>query len=350
MAFLVLKTGEIFSGRFLGGKEQAGEVVFNTAHSGYEEMATDPSYFSQIVVMTAPHQGNYGESDAFWQSENIWIKGFVCLKMFEHDSSWKEKLIARGVPVLEDVDTRSVVLNLRKKGSVYGAIVQSDDSQSAKQRALELIGEVQNLSKDWPYLISSPKIKRIKGFQPGGLRIVVLDFGCKSNIIEELKKRVSELVVFPPRSSAEDIIKENPSAVLLSNGPGDPSYVEAPAVQKLLGKYFMFGICMGCQVLALALGGKTRKLKFGHRGVNHPVKDSLHDQIYITSQNHGYAVVEGSLPPGVEVTHVNLNDRTIQGFYSKKHKVMAVQFHPENHPGPRDSLFLFDRFIKEAQN
>ena len=349
MAYLVLETGEAFSGRHLGGTDQAGEVVFNTSHSGYEEVATDPSYFSQIMVMTAPHQGNYGESDDFWESDRMWIQGFVCVKMqnSKRDCSWLQKLTTHSVPVLEEVDTRSLVLTLRKQGSVYGAIVQEEDVQEAQKKAQELIQKQKGLEKDWPYLISNSKVEVFEGEKSQGPRVAVLDFGCKKNILRELKTRCSSVALFPPRTPSQEIIDWNPQGVLLSNGPGDPQHVQKAlkTVQELMGKYFMFGICMGCQILALALGGRTRKLKFGHRGVNHPVKDTLNDCIYITTQNHGYVVVEGSLPSDVKVTHVNLNDQTIQGFYSKEKKILAVQFHPENHPGPEDSLSLFDQFI-----
>ncbi|MDE0151308.1 MAG: glutamine-hydrolyzing carbamoyl-phosphate synthase small subunit [Bdellovibrionales bacterium] len=354
MAFLVLETGQLFPGHHLGGGEKAGEVVFNTAHSGYEEVATDPSYFSQIVVMTAPHQGNYSESDAYWESDNIWIEGLICLKMQNspRDVSWKDKLIRHSVPVLDGVDTRLLTLTLRNHGSIYGAIVSADSEDTAQKKAQALIQKSKSKEKDWPYLISTSKPTVHKGKIPGGPRMAVLDFGCKNNILRELFQRCSEVKVFPSRATIEDIEAWKPDGILLSNGPGDPAYVQVAVdtVKSLIGRYFMFGICMGCQILALALGGKTRKLKFGHRGVNHPVKDLLHDQIYITSQNHGYVIVEGSLPSDVQVTHVNLNDQTIQGFFSENKKILAVQFHPENHPGPEDSVFLFDRFIQQCSN
>lgn len=343
-----METGEIFPGRHLGGGEKAGEVVFNTAHSGYEEAATDPSYFSQILVMTSPHQGNYGEDDKYWESKRLWISGFVCLKMQYsfHDISWKKKLNICGVPVLDQVDTRSLTLTLRDRGSVYGAVVDTSDEKKARLKAKELIDLSKKKEKDWPYLISSTSTYDREG--QSGPRVAVLDFGCKENIIRNLLLRCSKIRVFPPRSSIDEIKQWNPDGILLSNGPGDPSYVQVAVdtVKNLIGQYFMFGICMGCQILALALGGQTRKLKFGHRGVNHPVKDLLFNRIYVTSQNHGYVVVKDSLPTDIQVTHINLNDQSIQGFFSEKRKILAVQFHPENHPGPEDSIFLFDEFIK----
>ena len=350
MGFLILETGESFPGRFLAGKERAGEVVFNTAHSGYEEAATDPSYFSQILVMTAPHQGNYGESDKVWESKRIWIEGFVCLKMQSspYSQTWMKKLDINGVPVLSGVDTRQIVLTLRAKGSTYGALIKTDHLEEAKKKALALIESSQKKEKDWPYLICESQVQEIKGGNPSGPRIAVLDFGCKENIIRNLKKRSSKIKIYPPRSRPQEILDWGPEGLLLSNGPGDPAHVKeaAETVKALIGRFFMFGICMGCQILALALGGKTKKLKFGHRGVNHPVKDTLFGKVYVTSQNHGYAVMEGSLPEEVRVTHTNLNDKTVQGFFSKEKKILAVQFHPENHPGPEDAVFLFDEFIR----
>ena len=350
MGFLVLETGEVFSGRHLGGGEKAGEVVFNTSHSGYEEAASDPSYFSQIIVMTAPMQGNYGEDSQCWESKRLWINGFVCLKMqlSDRDDSWQRKLKNHHVPVLDQVDTRSLVLSLRTGGSVYGAIVGSEDLQQAKKRAKELIRRCMEKEKDWPYLISSQKAYSEKGEAPEGPKVAVLDFGCKRNILRSLKRRCSEVRVFPPRTSADEISSWKPGGVLLSNGPGNPAHVQIAdkTVKNLMGKYFIFGICMGCQILARALGGRTRKLKFGHRGVNHPVRDVLNNRVYMTSQNHGYVAAEGSLPDDVQISHINLNDQTIQGFFSEKRRILAVQFHPENHPGPEDSEFLFDQFIR----
>lgn len=353
MSYLILETGDFFLGKFIGETERAGEVVFNTAHHGYQEIASDPSYFSQIVVMTSPHQGNYGENSSAMESKRLWIEGLVCLQMQNsiRDQEWKEKLESQSIPVLEHVDTRKLTLFLRDKGSLYGALVKEEDLQKAKKKAHELIQKSLQKEKDWPYLISSSKAYDVKGSLSEGPRIAVLDFGCKNNILNELKKRSSLIRVFPSRASAKEIEQFNPQGLLLSNGPGDPAFVQesVETVQQLLGKYFMFGICMGCQILALALGGKTRKLKFGHHGANHPVKDLIQKSIYVTSQNHGYVVAEGSLPEDIHTTHINLNDQTIQGFQSKEKKVLAVQFHPENCPGPKDAEFLFDRFIASLE-
>ena len=349
MGYLVLESGEAFYGKLLYAHERAGEVVFNTAHHGYQEIASDPSYFSQIVVMTAPHQGNYGDSLDFMESDRFWIEGLVCLQMQNslRDKRWAEKLGLQSIPILEQVDTRKLTLFLRDRGSLYGAIVKEEDLQKALEKAQTLIQKAREKEKDWPFLISQAQAYDVKGDKPQGSRIAVLDFGCKKNILRELKKRSSLIRVFPPRTSAKEIIDFKPNGILLSNGPGDPAFVQksVETTQQFLGKFPLFGICMGCQILALALGGRTRKLKFGHRGANHPVKDLIENKIYITSQNHGYVVAEGSLPEDVHITHINLNDQTIQGFQSKEKNILAVQFHPENCPGPQDAEFLFNRFI-----
>ena len=350
--FLALETGETFRGLFLGGAERAGELVFNTSHSGYEEMATDPSYFNQILVMTAPQQGNYGADDSVWESRKLHIQGLICLEMQGGENSfWRNKLIAHGVPVLSGVDTRSVVLRLRTKGSVWGAVVCSEDPAGARKTAKAFIQARKKMEKDWPFIVADKNIRELKGEKAQGPKIAVMDFGCKENILKELLQRASLVRVFPPRTKAEEILNWNPSALLLSNGPGDPAEVKhsLEIIKELKGKLFIFGICMGHQLLALALGGATYKLKFGHRGSNHPVKDKLLDKIYVTSQNHGYAVEEKSLPKDIEITHINLNDHTVEGFFSKKHRCMGVQFHPESSPGPNCSNDLFDFFTQQIQ-
>ena len=352
--FLVLETGEMFSGRFLGGVECAGEVVFNTSHSGYEEMATDPSYFNQILVMTAPMQGNYGDDDSFWESSQIHIQAVVCMEMQsgQRDSRWRDKLISYGIPILSGVDTRFLVLYLRRKGTLWGAVVRESRWQKAQQRASHFIVASQKREKDWPFMVAKKKAEEITGDKVKGPRVAIMDFGCKQNIIRELKKRCSHLCVFPPRTLSSEILKWKPSGLLLSNGPGDPIDVKqaVETVQDLLGRLFIFGICMGHQILSLALGAKTYRLKFGHRGSNHPIKDELLKKIYITSQNHGYAVEKDSLPSHVQITHTNLNDGTVEGFFSEKNRCLGIQFHPESHPGPHEAVSLFDFFVKKLKS
>lgn len=354
--FLVLESGEVYSGLWQGDesvRERAGEVVFNTSHSGYEEMATDPSYFSQILVLTAPQQGNYGESNQFWESNKIWIEGFVCVEMQSswRDRSWRDKLQRAGVPILSDVDTRKLVLYLREHGTVWGALVHASDFEAAQIRARELIEEKKKLDSDWVYLVTSKDEQVLKGEVPNGPRVAVLDFGCKTNSLRELKKRCSEIKIFPSRTVAQRIRDYNPDGILLSNGPGNPEDVQiAPeTIRELLGWKFIFGICMGHQVLGRALGGETYKLRFGHRGSNHPIKDSILNKIYMSSQNHGYAVKQETLPTTVQVSHVNLNDHTVAGIYDPSRKALSVQFHPESHPGPHEASELFDFFIGQLR-
>ena len=350
---LVLESGEIFSGLWNGKEDRAGEVVFNTSHSGYEEMATDPSYFGQILVLTAPQQGNYGDDDKCWESSKIWIEGFVCVEMQEskRENSWQQKLLRNGVPILTDVNTRHLVLQLREKGTQWGALVKGTDSAAALEKARKLIAHKKTMDRDWVNMVSRKKVETRKGQNPRGPKIAVLDLGCKENTLRELAKHTSEVCIFPSRTSPDDIRKYNPGGILLSNGPGDPADIEVATdtVRSLLGWRFIFGICMGHHVLGMALGGKTYKLKFGHRGSNHPIKDKLLNKIYMTSQNHGYAVDIQSLPSSVQVTHTNLNDNTVAGIYDPSKKAFSVQFHPESHPGPHDAVDLFDFFMRQTQ-
>ena len=345
--FLVLESGETFSGRWHGGEDRAGEVVFNTGHSGYEEMATDPSYFSQILVATAPQQGNYGEDDLVWESDRIWIDGFVCLEIH---GAWEAKLVKAGVPVFSEVDTRRLVLRLRDEGTPWGALVKASSEKEAQSRARELIAKRKSGPQDWVHQVSVASAREIDGLKADGPRIAVLDFGCKKNSIRELRHRCSRIKIFPSRASVEEIKSFQPHGILLTNGPGDPALVEkaVETVRSLIGWRFIFGICMGHQILAQALGGKTYRLKFGHRGANHPIRDKLLNKIYMTSQNHGYNVDLETLPKGVEVSHLNLNDQTVAGICDLSRKVMSVQFHPESHPGPHDAAGLFDYFVRAA--
>lgn len=347
--YLVLETGEIYPGAWHGGKERAGEVVFNTSHQGYEEMATDPSYMKQILVLTAPMQGNYGVDDRVWESKKIWIEGFVCVQIqnSKQDPFWKKRLVDNEIPVMSDLDTRELVLRLRNGGTPWGALVQAQSEKQALEKAQALIQSSKPNEKDWVWLASRKDKEVVKGANPNGPRLAVLDFGSKENILRELTSRCKELVVYPSRASKEQILESNPDGLMLTNGPGDPAEVQVAieTVRSLVGKLPIFGICMGHQILALALGGKTYKLRFGHRGSNHPIRDDLLEKIYMTSQNHGYAVEAGSLPSDVKVTQTNLNDNTVAGFYGAEKKVLGIQYHPEACPGPHEARQLFDFFI-----
>lgn len=348
--YLVLETGEVYEGTWQGGTPRAGEVVFNTSHSGYEEIATDPSYYSQIMVMTAPMQGNYGVDHKAWESRKMWFDGFVSIEMqsSHRDSSWKNQLTEAGIPILSELDTRQIVMRLRSSGTPWGALVPAGSVDEARQLAAELIEKKKAMDPDWVHVVSRRDVEHRKGQIVSGPRVAVIDYGCKENTLRELEARSSEIAIFPSRTPDRVIREWNPSGILLSNGPGDPSSVKeaVESVRSLLGWKPMFGICMGSQIMALALGAKTYKLKFGHRGGNHPVRDMILNQVYVTSQNHGYAVDEKTLPTDARVSHVNLNDGTLEGFECSSKKCFSVQYHPESHPGPHEANVLFDYFVR----
>ncbi len=348
--FLVLESGEIYQGLFRGGKSRAGEVVFNTSHSGYEEIATDPSYFGQIIVMTAPMQGNYGINSSVWESKRLWIEGFISLEIqdSERDSSWRRQLSEAGIPILSDLDTREIVLRLRDGGTPWGAIVHAEIEAEARETARSLIAEKKLMNLDWVHAVSRKEVEVRKGQRPEGPRIAIMDYGSKENILRELAARASEIAIFPSRTSAKTVKDWNPDGIMLTNGPGNPSDVVAAVetVRDLIGWRPIFGICMGNQILALALGAKTYKLKFGHRGSNHPVRDGLLGSVYVTSQNHGYSVDEATLPKDARVTHINLNDGSVAGFECAERRCFSVQYHPESHPGPHEAVRLFDYFTE----
>lgn len=348
--YLILENGSYFKGRWCGGEPKAGEVVFNTSHNGYEEIATDPSYYGQIMVMCAPQQGNYGIDKSFWESRQLWIQGFICLEMqkTEANSYWLQRLNDFNIPSMDSIDTRELVLSLRDQGTQVGALVKADSLEEAKSIAATLINQHKEMDRDWVYTVTRKEAQKIPGARGSGPKVAVIDYGCKENILRELIKRCREVMIYPSRSSSEEILKWKPDGILLSNGPGDPQDVEVAVevVQKLLGQKPIFGICMGHQILARALGGKTYKLKFGHRGANHPVKNLKTGEICVTSQNHGYAIEQNSLPANVSVTHMNLNDNTVSGIEYQEKNCFSVQFHPESHPGPRDAENIFDQFIE----
>jgi carbamoyl-phosphate synthase small subunit len=353
LGFLVLETGEAYRGQFCGGESSAGEVVFNTSHTGYEEIATDPSYFGQIIVMTAPMQGNYSTDRAFWESRKMWIDGFISVEIqnSERDSAWRRQLAESGIPILVGLDTREIVMRLRQGGDSWGAVVNAKDEASARALARDLILKKKRGESDWVHAVSRKSVELRPGQSSSGPRVAVMDFGAKENIIRELCSRASEVAIFPSRTSADEIRAWNPDGIMLSNGPGDPSAVigASDTVRSLLGWKPIFGICMGHQILSLALGAKTYKLPFGHRGSNHPVRDHLLNMVYVTSQNHGYAVDGDSLPTDVRITHINLNDGSVEGIECPAKLCFSVQYHPESHPGPHEAVRLFDYFIERIQ-
>lgn len=346
---LVLEDGTEFFGRLLNSHTNVGEVVFNTSNSGYEEMASDPSYYNQILVTTAPMQGNYGVDFNRWESEKIHIKGMICLQMQKslRDSSWLNTLTENKVSVLDELNTRELTLHLRNHGSLWGGVFPLE---VAKSECLEAIktDKKNKIEEDWTKNVSTKDIKILKE-ESLDSHIGVLDFGCKNNILRLLEKKFSKVTLLPPNTSTDDILNLSLDGLLLSNGPGDPANVKEPVenIKNLIGQIPMMGICMGHQLLGQALGGETFKLKFGHRGANHPIKDNEFKPIvFMSSQNHGYALREKFDHEDVKVSHVNLNDQSVAGLIVKKSFCFSVQFHPENCPGPEEGVYLFDAFKK----
>ncbi|MBS4031724.1 MAG: glutamine-hydrolyzing carbamoyl-phosphate synthase small subunit [Clostridiales bacterium] len=350
LARLVLENGKIFYGKGFGAEGASnGEVVFNTAMTGYQEVLTDPSYCGQIVTMTYPLIGNYGINPDDFESRRPFVRGFIVREACTDPNNWRttETLSAylerNGIVGLTGIDTRALTRIIRQFGTLRGIITTQDFSDAELlQRVLDvptLSGQnlLDEVTTPEPYTLAGP-----------GKRIVVVDLGMKRAIARNLNKAGCEVVVVPSHTSATDILALNPDGLMLSNGPGDPKDAvhTISEVKKLVGKLPMFGICLGHQVLALALGGDTYKLKFGHRGANHPVKDLQSTKVQITSQNHGYAINEEKLKDlDVTVTHRNLNDGTVEGMVHNKYPIFCVQYHPEAFPGPSDSAHIFERFL-----
>ena len=363
-ALLVLEDGTSFEGRSFGAKGTAfGEICFNTSMTGYQEILTDPSYKGQIVSMTYPLIGNYGVNKADYESAKAFSQGFIVREYNSFHSSWRssgsldEFLVKKNLVGISEVDTRALTRHLRDKGSMRGAVSTEvlDKSELLTQViaspsivGLDLVKEVScHKAYKWEEgrndLLDSNSSRPKKRFD-----VVVFDFGVKHNILRTLYSMGCNILVVPADTRAEEVIKIKPDGIMLSNGPGDPEAVDyaIETIQKLAGKFPIFGICLGHQILSLAFGGKTYKLKFGHRGANHPVKDLRTGKVEITSQNHGFAVDPDSFRNrNIELTHINLNDGTCEGFAHKHLPVFSVQYHPEASPGPHDSDYLFDKFI-----
>ncbi|MDW8122882.1 MAG: glutamine-hydrolyzing carbamoyl-phosphate synthase small subunit [Armatimonadota bacterium] len=358
---LVLEDGSVFEGLGFGYiSDVVGEVVFNTGMTGYEEVLTDPSYAGQIVVMTYPLIGNYGVTDEDFESSRIQVSGFVvgewCLQPsnFRSKKTLDDYLRENKVPGLYEVDTRAVVRKLRVQGVMMGAIGFGKPVDELRQRLqqatrYDAVDYVQTVSTSQAYLWDG-SLRIVEKVPPkkDQVRVVVADLGTKFNILRSLHRRGCQVIVVPCHWQAEQIWALEPDALLLSNGPGDPALLRyvIRMTRNLLGKLPIFGICLGHQILGWALGGRTYKLKFGHRGSNHPVKDLRTGRVYITTQNHGYSVDEQSLiGSGAEVTHINLNDGTVEGLAHQELKVLSVQYHPEASPGPLDNGYIFDEFL-----
>ena len=358
LAFLVLEDGSVYRGQAFGAGEKSahGEVVFNTSMTGYQEMLTDPSYAGQIVVPTYPLIGNYGINEHDFESGKVQVSGFVvrehCLEPSHADSTMTlhEFLASQGVPAISDVDTRAITRRLRTKGVMMGVIAVDESPESALARLRDLprygdVDYVRQVSTASAYPWDQPPAGAAV---PGSSRkILVSDWGLKYNILRILRSRGCEVTAFPATATAAELLERRPDGVVLSPGPGDPELLDyaVETARGLIGRVPVMGICLGCQVLGLAFGGRTFKLKFGHRGGNHPVRELSSGLVHITAQNHGYAVDADSLPADVEVTHVSLNDGTVEGLRHRSLPVMSIQYHSEASPGPRDNEYLFDRFL-----
>ncbi|MEE8336233.1 MAG: glutamine-hydrolyzing carbamoyl-phosphate synthase small subunit [Candidatus Neomarinimicrobiota bacterium] len=352
-AVLLLEGGRFFWGLNFGAPgENGGEVCFNTGMTGYQEILTDPSYCRQIVTMTFPHIGNYGINLEDNESPKIQVAGFVVKEETEIPSNWRSAkplgvfLENNGIVGIKGLDTRALTRHIREKGALKGIISSLDFKIESLSEKLKDVPALSGLD-----LVREVTCKKYYKLFPGRkskYRVAALDFGIKTNILRLLRNHECGVTVFPGHTSAEEILEFDPQGVFLSNGPGDPAAVTyaVETVKNLLGKKPIFGICLGHQILALALGCKTFKMKFGHRGSNHPVKNLKTGKIEITSQNHGFAVDPNSLPGEVINTHVNLNDDTSEGLKCLDIPAFSVQYHPESSPGPHDSRYLFKKFIE----
>jgi carbamoyl-phosphate synthase small subunit len=363
-AFLAVESGLVLEGRSVGAEgESTGDLVFNTSMSGYQEILTDPSYAGQVVTMTYPLIGNYGVTDADDESNRAWPEAFVLKEMSEIRSNHRSTaslpdwLTERGIVAIDGVDTRRITKHIRTEGSLRCIVSTVDDdpkSLVAKAKAAastdgrDLASEVSCRSPyTWDEGYGEFYPARVPGVQGDRrLRVVAYDFGAKRNILRSLVHCGFDVTVVPAWTPADEVLAMEPEALFLSNGPGDPAAVERgiSAVSDLVGKKPIFGICLGHQILSIVLGAKTHKMPFGHHGANHPVRDNLTGKVEITSQNHSFAVDPDTLPKELELTHVNLNDQTVEGMRHTGWPVFSVQYHPEAAPGPVDSSHLFMRF------
>jgi carbamoyl-phosphate synthase small subunit len=369
-AWIAVENGVVLEGRAAGaGGEATGDLVFNTAMTGYHEILTDPSYAGQVVIMTYPLIGNYGVAEEDAESGRAWTEAFVMREMaarpssFRADLSLRDWLRAQGVVAIEGIDTRRLTRMTRTEGSLRCIVSTEDgdaDSLVAKARAArstdgrDLASAVtcpEAYTWDATYDESYPRL--LPAFEGERIRCVAYDFGLKRNILRSLVHCGFDLTVVPAHTPADEVLARDPKAVFLSNGPGDPSAVTPAidAVANLVGNVPIFGICLGHQILSIVLGARTVKMPFGHHGANHPVRDIQTGKIEITSQNHSFAVELESLPDELELSHLNLNDGTVEGVRHKSLPIFSVQYHPEAAPGPLDSAYLFHRFrdLVEAQ-
>lgn len=354
LAYLVLEDGSVHAGESFGAAVAGlGEVVFNTSMTGYQEVLTDPSYAGQLVTLTYPMVGNYGINREDIESRRIQVRGLIVRDHCDQPSHGNSELTlhqylrSQGIPGIAGVDTRAITRRLRNQGVMMGLI-----TAEAPEAAVARLAEAPRYDNlDLVSTVSTEQQYTWEGAEPAAepprYRIVVTDSGLKYNILRLLKRRGCEVIALPAATSAEDILALQPSGVLMSPGPGDPQLLDyvTDNVKKLLGRVPIMGICLGHQLVARAMGARTYKLKFGHRGANHPVKDLTTGRVYITSQNHGYAVDADSLPAGLEVSRLNLNDHTVEGLAHRDIPLLTIQYHSEASPGPRDNEYVFDQFL-----
>ena len=346
---LILEDGSVYAGELLDSETSAvGEVVFTTTMTGYQESLTDPSFCGQILTMTYPLIGNYGAAEKFMQSRRSFVRGFVIGELCDAPNNWQAEesltdfLRENNIPCLYHVDTRAVTRHIRSAGAMKGVIVPENMSES---EIAALQGE--ELPRNVVEIVTTPEVYTLETEIPDAPHIVAMDFGVKRSILQNINRIGAKVTVVPAHTSAEEVLALNPDGVFLSNGPGDPTDVPKIVVEvrKLAGKKPIFGICLGHQLLALAFGAKTYKMKFGHRGGNQPVKNLKMGKVHISAQNHGYAVDPASLAgTPLVVTHTNVNDDTIEGLRHTELPIFSVQYHPEAAPGPDDNMYLFDEF------
>ena len=346
---LILEDGSVYTGELLDSETRTvGEVVFTTTMTGYQESLTDPSFCGQILTMTYPLIGNYGSAEKFMQSRRSFVRGFVIGELCDAPNNWQaeesltEFLRENNIPCLYHVDTRAVTRHIRSAGAMKGVIVPENMPES---EIVALQGE--ELPRNVVEIVTTPEIYTLETETPDAPHIVAMDFGVKRSILQNINRIGAKVTVVPAHTSAEEVLALNPDGVFLSNGPGDPTDVPeiVEEVRKLAGKKPIFGICLGHQLLALAFGAKTYKMKFGHRGGNQPVKNLKMGKVHISAQNHGYAVDPESLAgTPLVVTHTNVNDDTIEGLRHTELPIFSVQYHPEAAPGPDDNMYLFDEF------